>query len=73
MLSDGTITAVSTNAGANRTIQYSLNGGRWQSLAISTTSQSLGTFNIDDEIRIKGNNSNYATWIDKYCHFGGTA
>ena len=73
VLSGGTITAVSAGSGVDRTIQYSLNGGRWQSLTISTTSQSLGTFNIDDEIRIKGNNSNYSTWLAAYCHFAGTA
>lgn len=73
VLSEGTITAVSTDAHANRTIQYSLNCGKWQSLTISTTSQSLGTFNIDDEIRIKGNNSNYSSGLGPHCHFAGTA
>lgn len=74
VLSEGTITIVSTNSGANRTIQYSTNGGHtWASITSSTTTASLGTFSEGDEILVKGNNRSYSTGASNYTHFGGTA
>lgn len=74
VLSEGTITIVSTNSSSNRTIYYSTNGGQtWTAISSSTTVTSLGTFNEGDEILVKGNNRSYSNGASYYTHFGGTA
>ena len=74
VLSEGTITIVTTTAAQAKTIQYSVdNGSTWTSITSSTTVRSLGTFSEGDKVLVKGNNSAYGNNVSWYNHFGGTA
>ena len=60
-----------TNLGASRTVQYSLNGGEWQTMNTATTVP----VTAGDEIQLKGTNTSYSgggpTLFGVYCNIKG--
>lgn len=72
VLTDGTIMWKANN-NITRTIYYSINNGEWTEIT-STTSGTPITVSSGDKVRLKGNNTTYATGKDAASMFsGGTA
>lgn len=72
VISGGTINWNSIGSGSAKAIQYSVNGGQWESITASTTS----SINVSDGdmVRFKGTNTSYARDNANYSGFeGGTA
>ena len=73
ILTGGTIAWTAAGGGYNRTIEYSINGGAWQSITASSSSPSFSVSD-GDKVRIRGNNNTYAGSNTEYDGFsGGTA
>ena len=73
ILTGGTVAWCTAGAGANKTIEYSINGGAWNTI---TSSSAPPTINVSDgdKVRLRGTNSTYASSNADYVGFsGGTA
>ena len=72
VLTDGTIVWKAFN-NTVKTIEYSINGGEWNSITSSSSGESF-TVDKNDVIRFRGTNSTYATSKSNYSGFeGGSA
>ena len=70
VISGGTINWNLIGSGTPKTIQYSINDGEWTSITSSTaTTISVAA---GDTVRLKGNNSTYATSNTDYSGFGNS-
>ena len=73
ILTGGTVAWCTAGVGVNKTIEYSINGGAWNTI---TSSSAFPTINVSDgdEVRLRGTNSTYASSNADYVGFsGGTA
>ena len=73
VLTGGTIMWNASSTAVTRTISYSKNGGEWTEITSSTGGTQINVSD-GDKIRVKGNNTKYATGKDVASTFsGGTA
>lgn len=73
IISGGTIAWKAVGTGYNRVIQYSVNGGAWESIAASSSAPTISVSD-GDVVRLRGTNNTYAGSNDDYDGFsGGTA
>ena len=70
VLTGGTIAWQTFGAGSNKTIQYSVNGGAWQSITSSDLPSTISV-SAGDKVRFRGTNTSYATSNVNYAGFGG--
>lgn len=75
VLSGGTLCWTSVGANSVKSVQYSVNGGAWTTWVPSTDNSSASiTVSAEDEVRLKGSNTSYAsTNVNYMCFSGGTS
>ena len=73
--SAGTLCWTSVGANSTKTIQYSINGGAWTTWTpLASDSSASIEVSANDEVRLKGTNTSYASSNTNYMGFsGGTA
>lgn len=64
-----------TNSAPDRTIQYRINNGSWESIAANDTAGTAINVSVGDIVQFKGNNASYSStnYYGQACQFGGTA
>ena len=64
-----------TNSAPDRTIQYCINNGSWESIAANDTAGTAINVSAGDIVQFKGNNASYCStnYYGQACQFGGTA